>query len=276
MAFPLIAIDDYANGRMYPLHTAVADEEATGYEVHHLSDGLRDELSYFMSQTVNQARTITWTLNRPRAVNFVFLDRFNNLAGVVLTWACSNDNFTTSETILSLAVPSTCMAGSPADYYGVRTEEGAWFKTHDYRVAKYWRLSIAAIVGKKPQIGGWKFGFAPTIGGFERPLEDHTDSLIVTETQSDYGTIGRGPVTRQRRGSIIYDFADDSEFETLRLHFHGHFGDGRQAIICHDQDVGQRTVVGVRSTGQFGLPLPVAYGYRVTQMDWVEDQPLAA
>lgn len=278
MGAPIIAVDDYGNRRMYPLHTVVADEQAVGYEVDRIYSGRRDELNYWTSITANAQRIITWTYDRVRALDYFFLDRFHNLAGITLTYAVSQDNFTTSETVFSVAPPTVTARGNPADTYGVRTGEGAWLKTFPMRPAKYARLTIPAMgAGLRPRIGGLSHGPMLTLGAFTKPYDPDHSLLVVEESTSDTGALGRGRTGRQRRGVITYRFGDLLEYEeAARLHLHGHFGDGRPTWILHDADEGQRAVRAIREMSGLGFPIPTGRATNETQLAWVEYEPKAA
>jgi hypothetical protein len=108
-----------------------------------------------------------------------------------------------AETVVSITLPAASAPGSLDDTLGVRTEEGAWVKRFSLRAAKYWRWYVPAMgVGLKPQVVGLYLGLAFAPNYFNRPLDDDGDVLVVTESQSELGWIGRGPQGRQRQGVI--------------------------------------------------------------------------
>lgn len=274
MGSPLILVDNLYSVGQYPDHVVSANAEAAGHEAFRLGNGRRSLLDYATPTTAN---TIAWwkvRCDRVRAANCVVLDRGHNLAGRSVLLQVSQDDFTTFETIATVTLPAATAPGAIDDPSGVRTEEGAWILRYPLRAGADWRLYVPAVVDFIPQVVGLYLGLAWAPDYFVRPMDDEGTALIVAETQSETGWVGRGSRTRRRQGVIRYEFRDLFEYEEVaRYHLQLH-ADGAPTWLVFDDAAAQRACCAIRTAGFFGVPFPTEYGFRTTDMDWMEHEPL--
>jgi hypothetical protein len=260
----------------YPLHTVVAEEEPTGLEAHRFSAGRRDQ--HAQASTANSDWWIKSVFNAPRAFDMCALWD-HNLAGTTVRIECSDDDFTTTQTIFNAVIPSAPGAGDVDDQYGVLCENGMWLKRFPYRTAAAVRIfSVAMGAGLKPSING-KLGLSLALNQYDKPFTPSDTELIVREEMGESGWIGRGPRRVRRTGSIQVKTRGAFEYDQLRYHFEQRFGAGAPMVIVHDDSQAERAVMAIRrDTGAFGFRTPSVLEWpdelRVGDFAWCEVDPL--
>lgn len=274
MGLPRILVENLFSKVQFPNHTVTAEEETAGNEVEKLANGRRSSLDFWTPTTNNSDTFATVQADRVRSVDMVVLDRGHNLTGKRVRLRGSSDNFTTYDEIFSIVLPAESAPGGLNDVDGVRTEEGAWAVQFDVRAYKYWRLFVDAMgAGLKPQLIGLWAGLSYEPTHFLRPADEEADRLFVSEFVTESGWIGRNQVTRRRNGTINYKILSFNDYDQVRYHLHGHFGSGRPMWICFDQDQADRTILTIRPQGVQGFPFGTDWGYRQTQLAWLEHEP---
>jgi hypothetical protein len=257
---------------IYPNHTVVADEEASGHEAFRIATGRRSlYTNYWESITANAQRTITLTADRVRTANLFALDRGHSLAGKEVILECSDDNFTTTQTVFDIVLPVSTAPGSLDDALGVRTEEGAWLKRFPSRAAKYWRLRIPALgAGLKPKIVGahlsLSFGFDPY-----RPTAPDADELYVEESVSDAGWRGSSAPSTIRADTLKLQFATLFDYDTARDAFQ-HFLERRPTWYVPDDSQAQNACCIIRPAGQHGFSRDPDWFYHRANIPFLEHE----
>jgi len=273
---PILAVENLLSVHQFPLHVLTAEEEATGFPVASIANGRRSEGNHWRPTTTNSATWIRCVFDRLRALDFVGLDRGHNLKGIGVDLKVTNDatDFTgTYETAFDLTLPSVSVPGDIDDPLGVRTEEGAWLKRFPVRVGKAVEFQIDAMgAGLLPNIVGLHIGLSFSPEYFEAPLDDETDALMVEETQVPSGWMSRGQVYRPRQGTIHYNL-NHAEYDQVRYHLLGQFGDGHPMWICFDDAQANYAYQVVRAGGQLGFPQPSDYPWRQGEIPFVESAP---
>jgi hypothetical protein len=271
---PMILAENFFNPIQYPGHVVAGNEAATGHEAFRVGNNRRSIYDYWVPTTSNNAAYVQVTCDRVRAATCLVIDRGHNLAGKVISLTCSNDNFTTTETVFSITMPSATAPGSVDDPSGIRTEEGAWLKRFPLRSAKYWRVNVAAMgSGLKPQIVGLYLGlaYAPPIPRF--PWEEESDELVGDESMSDAGWIGTGRVANRRVGSLPLFLESESDYDFARLWFHGFYRLRSPIWMTVDDAQADRAVCAVRPKNVMGWRINDTWTTtRQAQVDWIEHE----
>lgn len=236
----------------FPLHSLVADEAGSGHEAFRVADGRRSPYDYWEPTTANASHNLTLTCDRVRLCDMLALDRGHNLAAKQVKLECSDDNFTTTQTVFDIVLPSVTAVGSLDDAFGVRTEEGAWLKRFSPRVAKYWRLTIPALgSGLKQKIVGLHLGKSYSFDPF-RPWSPDQDELIGEESMSDFGWSGSSAPAVRRQDTLTIQLSTDFDYELARYHFR-HFGLRRPCWYVPDETQAQNALMIVRPFGASGF-----------------------
>lgn len=274
MGAPVFLADSLFSKMQYPSHTIVANEAAAGFEAFRVADGRRSPFDYWTPTTANASANVKVTCDRTRAANVIVLDRGHNLAGRQIKLEASDDDFTTTQTVLDLTMPSASAPGALDESLGVRTEEGAWVKRFPARAASYWRLTIPAMgAGLKPKVVGLWLGLSYSPDFLSRPHAPDEDELVVQESESDWGWIGRGETTPRRTGTILLKLTNLFDYDLARFHLQGLFGRGRPMWIVQDSDVAERAVLAIRPRNRFGFSREPDWFYHQGQIEWTEWEP---
>ncbi|MGH2406420.1 MAG: hypothetical protein ACRDGN_18455, partial [bacterium] len=244
-------IDDHLSVTQYPLHVLTPSEEAAGAEAFRVADGRRSPLDRWTGVTLNTEYSLKNTMDRVRSSDMVFLDR-----GYVvprLIYEVSDDNFTTTQSVFDITLPTVTATGSVDDALGVRTEEGAWIKRFPARTAKYERFRIPAMgAGLKPSVVGLKVGLAWLPGAVRRPFAPDRNALIVTETSSDSGWLGRGRATSRREAQLNFKLTTEFDYAVARYHL-GLYDTGKPAVIVPNDAQAERAFMALRLPSAHGL-----------------------
>lgn len=226
-------------------HTVRANEEVTGHEAVHVGDGRRGQNSYWTPTTNNSEAWIEVECDRPRSADCLVIDRGHNLDGETVVLEASDDNFSTTEEVLNVTVPSVSSPNQRLSD-GARNTEGAYMHSFDARIATYWRLRIPAMGGGlKPQIRGLWVGnsWQPTLhmgtpfgwGEMER------GSNRVT---SDAGWVGETNARQVRRRAWPIKLASFSEYAVARYHTEGLYWRGDPMWIWPDPEQAEKGWLG--------------------------------
>lgn len=235
----------------YPLHTIVADEEASGHECFRIATGRRSPYTnYYTSLTANAPRTITLTCDRIRSANLFVLDKNHNIPRIILEIADVSD-FSSSAVVFDVTLPTVTGSGSLDDAFGVKSEEGAWYQRFPTRTANYWRLRIPAMgSGLRPKIIGahlsLSFAFDPW-----RPHAPDQDELGGEMAESDFGWQASLPWNR-RADTLRIPLVDVFAYETAYNAFK-HFNVRRPAFYVPDDAWAQNACCIIRPNGVQGF-----------------------
>ena len=258
----------------YPSHTVVAEEEPSGFEAHRFSAGRRDQ--HAQASTANSDWWIKSSFGVPRAFDAIAIWD-HNLSGKTVRIECSDDDFTTTQTIFNAALPTAKGAGDIDDDFGVYCENGMWLKRFPIRTANAVRIySVAMGAGLKPSINGL-LGLSLGLNQFEKPYMPSDTELIASEQMAESGWIGRGPRRTKRFGSIQVKTRGPFEYDQFRYHFEQRFGGGAPMVIVFDDSQAERAVMVQRGPGRFGFKAmnntewPDAL--RVAEFPWQEQDP---
>lgn len=241
-------------------HTLVADEEAARHEAFRIATGRRSPYTnYYEAATANVQRTLTGTFDRVRAFDFWALDRGHNLAGKQVIGECSDDGFTTTQTVFDIVLPAATAPGSLDDALGVRTEEGAWLKrTPPVRAAKAARLRIPALgVGIKPKIVGLSLSLSFVFDPW-RPSAPDQDELGGDTSESDAGWGGMSAPWQRRTDTLRIQLDSLFDYETARGAFR-HFFAHRPTWYIPDDSQAQNAMCVIRPPGVTGFSRQPAY-----------------
>jgi len=238
----------------YPLHTLIADEEASGHEASRIATGRRSPYTnYYTAITANTQRTLTLTCDRVRSANLFALDRGNNLAGKQLVLECSDDNFTTTQTAFDVVLPTATTPQSLDDAFGCRTEEGAWLKRFPLRSASYWRLRIPAMgANLRPLIVGAHLSLQWTFDAW-RPWAPDQDELGGDVYESDAGWQGAAPIWNRDVDTLKIQLPTPFDYELARQTIGQHFAKRRPCWYVPDDSQAQNAKLIVRPMGTAGF-----------------------
>lgn len=242
MGSPLLLVDNFANTRLYTGHVLVGDEEASGFEAFRVADGRRSQSDCWQPTTPNVQHYLHIDCAVARTPNVVALDRNHNLAGIANVKLQHSDNDSTWTDDKSVTIPAVGSGGADITAAnGVTTEEGAWLATFSGSSHRYWRLLIPAMgTGLVPSVIGWWLGAAWTPSFLDMPWSEDQDDVIVQETVSDRGWVGRGPVTPRRSGTATIHFDTLADYDTTARPHLRKFRRGRPLWICYDQQQADR------------------------------------
>lgn len=269
---PCFLVDDLFDVIQYPSHTVAAEEEPAGYEAHRFSAGRRDQHS--QASTANSDWWIKSSFGTVRAFDCVALWD-HNLAGKTVRIECSDDDFTTTQTIFNAALPTSTGAGDIDDTFGVLCRNGMWLKRFSVRYANAVRIySVAMGAGLKPSING-KLGLSLALNQYDKPFEASTTELVVREETNESGWTGRGPRRLRRHGSILIKTRTDYEYDQFAWHLEEKFAGGSTMVIVHDDAQADRAVMAQRDGGQFGFKGVSDWPdtFRVGEFSWAECDP---
>jgi len=273
MANQTIVLVENAFSRMqFPLHTIAADEEAANHEAFRVADGRRSPFDYWEPTTANASHNIKVTCDRVRAFTMIAIDRGHNLGGKQIVLECSDDDFSTTQTVLDIVLPSVSSAGTVDDTFGVRTEEGAWVRRFPVRYARYWRVRIPAMgAGIKPKIVGLWLGMAY---GFEpdRPMSPDTDDLSLEESVSDAAWRGSGRPANVRADALHVSLPTLFDYDLARYHLAYHYARRRPMWIVHDENVAQQALLAIRPVGQMGFVREASWFYHRAMIPYQEHE----
>lgn len=273
---PVFLVESLFSVRHFPLHTIVGNEEPAGTEAFRFATLRRAD--HWSPSTFNADANLKVTCNRARAADFLCLWD-HNLQGETLRIECSDDDFGTTQTIFNAVLPTISGTGDVDDALGVLTEDGMWLKRFPLRSAKYWRLFVPAMgANQKPSINGL-LGLSYGLTQYDYPFAPSDTELIVEESESEAGYLGRSSPMARRGGEITVKCRSDFDYELARYHLEQRFGSGSPMLIVHDDAQAERAAMAVRPKGgRFGFRSDEqwpdgAEGRRIGQFPWLEWEP---
>jgi hypothetical protein len=276
MAKPVLLVENLFSDDQFTGHTVTAESTVTGFEAYKVATGRRSPAEFWKSDTDNQATWVKVQCDKVRAANMVVLDRGHNLKGESFTLECSNDNFTTTETVIdTITLPSESAPGGVDELLGVRTEEGAWVKRFGVRAAKYWRVSIPAMgSNKRPNIVGLWLGLSWEPRAFDLPWSDETSETVGSVTVSASGWEG-GRLAERRVGAIGLRMDNYYEYDQARYHVQGLFAAREPMWMLQDGGQADRTILVIRPPGRLGFEFREDWwNMRRGNFQWTEHEPL--
>ena len=245
---PRFLCDNIFSLSHYPTVTLSANEEATGREARFFSTLRRED--YWTPTTFNADANLKARHPVPRTFDTICL-WVHNLLGKAYRFQISDDNFTTTQTVVDVTIPTGPGTGSPDDALGVVTEDLMWIKTVSPRSAVDFRHFVPAMgASLKPQLSGI-VGLSYYPSQYDYPYAPSTTTLRVEEHYSDRGVRGLGTVANPRHGDITMKLRSDFEYELARFHFEQRWGGWAPSpmLLIHDNMQAERAMMADRATG---------------------------
>lgn len=271
MGSPALLVDNLINTRQYTGHTVTALENSTDAPL--VAAGRRSTYDAYNSITTNSEAWIKVACGVPRSADMCVVERGNNQGGKTAKVQCSDDDFTTIQDAFNGVTPSGAGAGSLDDAYGVRTPEGVWLKRFSYRSANSWRYDVPALgSGIVATIPGLWIGTSWRPSFVDRPLGIRATRLIVEETQSDQGWIGRGKGVRRREGVLHFTFASMFDAESAVWHL-DQYTMGRRMWVIADDERADDAFLAIAPSDLIGQRLDPSYFFPKLDLPYLEADP---
>lgn len=272
MGSPAILVENFYSLRQNSSHTLSASENSSNAVF--VGASRRSVYDAYTSATSNLDAWLRALCDRLRTANMVVVDRGHNVAGKTVNVQLSADAFiTNTETAFTGAVPSTTGAGSLDDDFGVLTPEGSWLKRFNPRYSLDWRVFIPAMgASLKPIVTGLWLGQCWTPGDPWRPHAPQVTELVVQETESDLGWIGRGKSTPRKAGFLHFKFLTLFNAELAAQHLE-HIAKGRAFWIIPDDARADQAFLAVIPKTSIGLVLEQNYFYPSLDLPYIEYDP---
>jgi hypothetical protein len=260
MGRPAFLIESVYNPRIHPDHVLDASSTATDKDVRALSAGRRRrDLSGWFADDLNTDAWVESTFDRIRAFDCLWIDRDHNLDGESLSVTLSDDDFTTSQTIGPLTVPSASQPHSRLESgLIVRTNEGALIWYLGLQAAWAVRVEISAMgTGLRPELAGlalgllWRPRHAPV-----KTFDFGNPNLIIDESRTAHAHATSSEVGSFRDGRIHLRLDQDEELtgrypvEDLYLSAPGH-----GAVVIHDDEQAERALFSRAPAGRHGFEI---------------------
>lgn len=276
MARPLFCSGNFFNTVMYPLHAVSADQEPAGNEAFRVGTGRRSSLNAATATTAADPWWVKVRCDRVRTADFIAIDRGHNLAGKEIILQGSNDNFTTTENIFDITVPSSVYAPSDLrETPGTKTEEGAWIHRFDVRAYRDWRLYVPSMgTGLKPWIVGlyldmsWEPEFLHAL-----PFTFGGRRLSFTEVESDTAWVGASRAAQRYETTINLQLQDWAEYDLARIHVETQMWRRRPTWYVPDQARAERSWLGQVPAGTYRFEQARGWGFMQTSFPLVETAP---
>ncbi len=275
---PAILAENFYNIAQFPLHTVVANEEATNHEALRAGRTSRSAEDYWAATTANQIATLDVDCVTDRAATACFLDRGHNLSGKqILLQGDEFSDYSTATTVFTCTIPASVSSAADFDLSGsangVHTYEGAWCVRFPTATFRHWRLKISASVGLTPQVVGLYLGTTWEPGEFLRPLIHENTEVMGTRTITSLGWQGAvGQRIRRRRGEFGLKLKT-SALDAAALAAVAALSP-RPFWLIHDADVTERAVLALRNADRQGLQRGTDWFHLSGQISWAEFQPL--
>lgn len=258
--------ENLLNLRTFPDHTLAANEETVGNEVEFVQSGRRQKsLNHWTPTTENSEATITLTMDRVRAFDFIAIDRGHNLDAEGFRVRASSDAFTTF-TEVAYTLPSNVYAFSPLDAQnGVKTPEGAWLIKIDTLHGSAIRFVFDAMgAGLKPEVVGLYCGlsYGPT-HALIKPFTFGLRELDYNITRSPSAWAGAGQISQRRVADFSLRLADRTEYAQGVYHVEELFLRAKPTWIVMDDGEAEKAYLSRAEPGTSGFTI---------QGDWPEFQ----
>lgn len=277
MAKPRFLSENFFNSVMFPDHVVSASEEPVGNEAFRVGTARRT--SSRNSATATTANTAWWVkarCDRVRTADLVVLDRGHNLEGYEVILQGSNDNFTTTEDIVDVTLPSLVYA--PSDLRtlpGTKTEEGAWLYRFSRRAYRDWRLYVPAMgADLRPKIVGLFVGLSYEPQNLlTKPFSFGGRSLIYEVVESDTAWTGASRAAQRYEVIVNLDMESWDEYDLARLHIETQMWRGRPTWFLPDQARAERSWLGKVPPGQYEFAQSSGWAFPRTSFPIVEFSP---
>jgi hypothetical protein len=272
MGSPAVLVDNFYSLRQYNAHTLSASENSANAVF--VGASRRSVYDAYTSATTNLDAWLRALCDRIRIANMVVLDRGQNVSGLTAKVQLSSDAFVTNiETAFTGVLPSVTGAGSLDDDFGVLTPEGSWLKRFNPRGSLDWRVFIPAMgASLKPIVTGLWLGQAWAPGDPWRPHAPQVTELVVEETESDLGWIGRGKSTPRKTGVLHFKFTTLFDAELAAQHLE-HIAKGRAFWIVSDDARADQAFLAVIPKTSIGMVLEQNYFYPALDIPYIEYDP---
>lgn len=272
MGSPALLVDNFFNSRIYAGHTLSAAENSTDAPL--VGAGRRSTYDAYQSTTPNLEAWLKSRCSVTRLADMLVVERGHNQAGKTVKVQLSNDDFTLStEDAFNSVTPLTAGTGSLDDALGVRTSEGVFLKRFTPRAGADWRYDVPALgSGIRCLVPGLWIGQCWRPGYADRPFATGMTTLVVDETQSDQGWIGRGKAVRRRQGTLRFSFTTSFDAEQAVWHL-DQYAAGRRMWIVADDERADEAFLAVIPTDVVGLRLEPGYFYPKLDLPFVEADP---
>lgn len=160
-------------------------DDASGRELFHVSDNLRDMTSWTPSAS-NSARNLYVDSGSGNSIsaNMVVLDRGHNLAGKAVNFGSYTDaTLATPVTVNSYTIPATA-GGLPTDTNGCLAADGTWWKTFTAVTGRALAFTVQAMgAGLSPIVTGLYAGMSYRFPEYvNAPFADDYDTDIQIQT----------------------------------------------------------------------------------------------
>jgi hypothetical protein len=269
-----LLVDNFFNPRVYGSHVLSSNENTDNTPL--IGAARRSTYDAWTPSTLNADAWNKSRNDQQRSADMIVIDRGHTSAGKTVKAQLSDDDFTLSiQDAFNGALPTVTAAGMLTDAFGVVTPEGVWLKRFDQRWGHDWRAYYVAMgAGLKPIIPGLWIGQSWSPGLPWRPHSPEKTELVVEETQSDRGHIGRGAATRRKGGVLRFKFGTLLEAEEADWHIQ-RIAEGHAFWIIADEDRGDLAFLAVVTRDVIGTQLDPGYYYPTLDLPFVEWSPNA-
>lgn len=255
MSISRLLVGNLFDTSIFPGHTLVAEEQASGREVERVASYRRAQRDSWAPTTANSETWVGVTCDSVRGASMLVIDREHNLGGVACTLRASFDGFTTWTVAASFTVPTASFYGSALPGT-VRTNEGAAIVEFPVVAGAAWRLYIPAMgSGIVPRISGLALGLAvsPSIGPLLAGFDDEAGALSVPSVVTPALWAGTGQVARGRTPTLSYFMADENEWADLRWHV-DLYHRGYPMWVVPDASQAERALLARHPGGAYTVP----------------------
>lgn len=264
---------------LFPDHVLSSEDVVTGYEVERVANGRRSAGDYCIpTMTANSATYIQVECDQPRGADMLVIDREHNLVDDIdVSVEISDDEYTTSEVLVTAAVPSVSLPDSVLDGMScVRTWENALVYLFDFEVAKFWRVNFAAMgAGLVPHLTGVWLGqsWAPTKAARFSGYDDEAGTATAPTFETSFMWRSYGPMVRRSAPQMAFGLRHETEWSELRPHVDAYLS-GHPMWVIPDVDRAERAMLAKFSGGDYSIPFAGRFG-RELALPLPELQPRA-
>ncbi len=272
MGLPCLLVDNFFNTRIYTGHVLSAVENSTDAPL--VGAARRSTYDAYQSTTPNLDASLKSRNGITRYADMCVVDRGHNQGGKTVKVQCSDDNFTLStQDAVNTLTPSSPGAGSLDDALGVRNAEGAWLKRFTGRAAQDWQYFVGAMgAGLRCLVPGLWIGQCWRPSYIDRPLAIGVTELVVEETESDQGWVGRGKSVPRRQGILHFSFPTQFDAEQAVWHL-AQYAAGRRMWVIADDERADDAFLAVLPKGLIGLSLELGFFYPKLDLPYLEADP---
>lgn len=249
----ILFVDNLFSPFAYPDLVLTANEEASDHEAEFFSTLRREDA--WSPTTFNNDAWLKATHTQVRGFNTVCL-WVHNLLGEAYKFQISDDDFTTTQTVIDVTIPLYPGTGDIDDALGVVTEDFMWMKRVSTRYAKYFRHYVPAMgANLKPELAG----IAGVSTAFDRDRGDLVDAndFQAEQARSHRGVVGQGEADVSRGGSVPVTFPSLFAYEEFRFHLQRYDGTATgtpiPGLLIFDEARAEQAVMVRRPVGRMGF-----------------------